>query len=1276
MPRTPTPATGRRTRTTALSVLTFSAALLTPAAPAQAEVTDPGGESPSAISAFDAKVSVGVRAQLSDRQPTDVWVKLTDTADLSAAYRIADWTERGEYVLDALRANAEASQAPLLTQLDATGATYTSYFISNAVHVEEATPDLVASLAAREDVGRIAESTVLELPAETREAAAATGTTEWGVAKIGADKVWSEYAARGEGVVVANVDTGVQYDHPALANAYRGSLGGGAYDHAHNWFDPSGECAEGPCDPHGHGTHTMGTMVGDDGAGNQIGVAPGATWIAARGCLPSGCPETMLLGAGQFLLAPTDLAGQNPKPEQRPNVINNSWGSGNGTSVDLWYADVINAWKAAGIVPLFANGNNGPGCGTSGSPGDNPGVYSVAATASTDAVASFSSRGAASDAEITPDIAAPGVSIRSSLPGGKYGASNGTSMATPHVAGAVALLMSAAPSLVGDEAAITALLDGSAVDVNDTKCGGTAADNNAAGEGRLDVYAAASAAPRVAVGAVTGTATDADTGQAIEGARVTFTGPRGTYATADASGAYAIRLPIGQYAVTTSYFGYETATSALTVTADAASVADSSLTPLPRYTVSGLATDGDGAPLPGASVSLGGTPYTPVTTGADGRYTFPGVPAGDYRLGVTRSTCEVPYAEDMTVGGDTAANVRLAWVTDAYGYGCRNGKTAWVEGTEKLTMSGDRLGTARIALPFTFTLYGDSSASAYATTSGVLSFKDDDGQVGPVKLPSGLHPNHALFPFWTDTTLDETSGVYTATRGKAPHREVVVEWRDVPIAGTGDRISYEVVIDEQGGIVFNYRGLGDAPATRGQNASIGIEDRAGKRGFQYSLKAASLHDGQSIRWVLPTHGWVEGVVTDANDRLPIAGATVDVADEDFTGTAQTTDAEGRYRLEVFKGRSSVEAAEDYYETDDDRVDVRRQGQTFTADFSLRTPDISIGRDSLDLTVPAGTGTTRELTVRNGSKDRLHYDTVALGALLPATGDGGTPGTVVETFTTPTQAWSVAPAGTRWIGYANGSIAEHTVDQVATGRSWRPYGYYLQSYALDMAYDSSRGLVCSMPQDMDYAIQCMDPDTGKLVKRITGYPSNYVQNNGLAYRADQDAFYVGSALTGLIHKVGGASNPGAQLGSCATGMPISGLAWHPTSGLLWTTTFDWSGLIYGLNPDTCEVVRTIAWPDAGWIPGGIEVDERGRLTAISPGTGRGYVIETGDAAVMSPGWLRLDGAIGTVKRGHDRTITLTVDTTGLAPGVYTTELVVRNDSGRTPVQRIPVTVTVT
>jgi subtilisin family serine protease len=372
-------------------------------------------------------------------------------------------------------------------------------------------------------------------------------TIEWNVIRVGAPDVWEQFTT-GEGIVVANVDTGVDFDHPALVNQYRGNLGGGSFDHNYNWWDPSNICpGDIPCDNNNHGSHTMGTMVGDDGGANQIGVAPGATWMAAKGCEQFTCSDFALLSSGQFITAPTNLAGQMPRPDLRPHVVNNSWGTTDGT--DQFYRATVQGWVAAGIFPQFSNGNSGPSCGTVGAPASYPESYGAGAFDINDVIASFSSRGASPiDGGIKPDIAAPGVNVRSAFNGGGYGTFSGTSMASPHVAAVVALMWSAAPGVTGDITATRTFLDDTADDHSFTTCGGTLDNNNTWGEGIIDALEAVTAAAGGGGGdELVGTITDEVTGDPIAGAmikakaqggaaQVTTSGPDGSYSFADLTG--------------------------------------------------------------------------------------------------------------------------------------------------------------------------------------------------------------------------------------------------------------------------------------------------------------------------------------------------------------------------------------------------------------------------------------------------------------------------------------------------------------------------------------------------------------------------------------------------------------------------------------------------------------------------------------------------------------------------------------------------------------------
>lgn len=271
---------------------------------------------------------------------------------------------------------------------------------------------------------------------------------EWGIDRIGAPGAWA-LGVDGTGAVVGSIDTGVEWTHPALQSRFRGYDPGnpGSPVLEGNWFDAvNGQST--PYDDNGHGTHVTGTMVGSDGE-NQIGVAPGARWIAAKAFSGAGQgQESWLLAAAQWMTAPTDASG-TPHPEWAPDVVNNSWGGGPG--LDEWFRPIVQTWRSVGIFPAFANGNAGPGEGTVSAPGNYPESFAVGATDQNDMVANFSSRGPSPYGEIKPEIAAPGVGIRSSIPGGGYGAASGTSMATPHVAGTVALLVSANANLTVDE---------------------------------------------------------------------------------------------------------------------------------------------------------------------------------------------------------------------------------------------------------------------------------------------------------------------------------------------------------------------------------------------------------------------------------------------------------------------------------------------------------------------------------------------------------------------------------------------------------------------------------------------------------------------------------------------------------------------------------------------------------------------------------------------------------------------------------------------------------
>jgi len=612
---------------------------------------------PAAPAPDKADIAQEVLDDLEATGTADFWLRFDARPDMSQFSRMADWDARGWAVYEALNSTAKDSQAEAVRTLRTSDLDFQSFYITNAIKVEGAGSATVDALAALPGVDAIYPSFEVTPPETVREtdSGMVPNAVAWGVEDINAPDVW-DLGITGEGIVVASIDTGVQWDHPALVGHYRGNNGDGTFDHNYNWYNDGHGNADFPNDGNGHGTHVTGTMVGDDGGENQIGVAPGATWIAANGCCPS---DAALIASGEWMLAPTDLAGQNPDPGLRPHVINNSWGS-IVPSNDPFMEDISEAWAAAGQFGVFANGNSGPACNTSGSPGSRIINYSVGNYNSGHTIATLSGRGAGQDGAIKPDISAPGSAIYSAWPGDGYNTISGTSMASPHVAGAVGLLWSGSPSMLGDVEGTRALLDSTAIDTEDLQCGGTAANNNVFGEGRLDVAALLAAAPMDA-GTLTGTVTDSVSGDPVSSATVAVTGSIDRTIQTDASGGYTLVLSAGDYTVEVSRFGYATATATVTITEEATTTHDVALDPSASATVSGTVTDGSGLGGPlAATVTVDGTPLSADTDPATGQYAL-SVPAGDYTLTATPTTPGyLPASQPITVGTeDVVANFAL-----------------------------------------------------------------------------------------------------------------------------------------------------------------------------------------------------------------------------------------------------------------------------------------------------------------------------------------------------------------------------------------------------------------------------------------------------------------------------------------------------------------------------------------------------------------------------------------------------------------------------------------
>ncbi len=396
--------------------------------------------------------------------------------------------------VDYLKDFASRTQASILAYLQSQSEDdvleFQSFWVANVIRAE-LTKRAILSLINRPDVGYIEEVPVVKLLDVGSGSGGATPkdpTPEWNIQKINADDVW-DLGYTGEGVIIGQLDTGVQASHPAFHNRFAGY-----------WFDACNGTTV-PYDDNSHGTHTMGTATGGDGPGpdvNDIGVAPGAHFTAAK-VFDAGGNACNIMAAFQWYAT---LVGDSGVPVR---VINNSWGSSSSTSLAFWSA--VLTWRSLDIIPVFAIGNDGPSPYSTNTPGNYPTVIGVGATTQSDNVASFSSRGPAPnqspwndtqywprpDWNLTkPDVSAPGQNVRSSVPGGGYQGGymwSGTSMATPHVTGAVAVMLQKNPFL--DFETVYNILTESAYHPPQ---GGTFPNNNY-GWGRIDLLAAINMVP-------------------------------------------------------------------------------------------------------------------------------------------------------------------------------------------------------------------------------------------------------------------------------------------------------------------------------------------------------------------------------------------------------------------------------------------------------------------------------------------------------------------------------------------------------------------------------------------------------------------------------------------------------------------------------------------------------------------------------------------------------------------------------------------------------------
>lgn len=393
---------------------------------------------------------------LAPGQTLRVIVHLADRTDVNQAARVSQ----------ELRWRADVAQAELREwlrgqQARGQAADIRPFWIFNGLAVT-ASGDVIHQIAARPEVTRVALNAIVSVPNRTQ----AAGSPGDNLTLIGAPAAWAR-GITGQGVVVALLDSGVDMTHPELAARWRGGT--------NSWFDPNGQHPDIPFDVNGHGTQTLGIILGSDAGGSPIGVAPDAQWIAAK--IFDDRDRATVEGIHQALQWVLDPDG-DPSTPDAPHVVNNSWAFVN-SSCDDEFADDLRALRAAGILPVFAAGVR-----DSVSPANTPEAFAAGSLEDAATIAGDSPRGPSicGTSTVFPTVVAPGENIHTTDRFGLYATQGGTSLAAAHVSGALALLLSADPTLSADEQ--QSILIETAVDL------GEPGPDNIFGYGRIDVAAA------------------------------------------------------------------------------------------------------------------------------------------------------------------------------------------------------------------------------------------------------------------------------------------------------------------------------------------------------------------------------------------------------------------------------------------------------------------------------------------------------------------------------------------------------------------------------------------------------------------------------------------------------------------------------------------------------------------------------------------------------------------------------------------------------------------
>ncbi|MCB0164220.1 MAG: S8 family serine peptidase [Anaerolineae bacterium] len=993
---------------------------------------------PSAQADSLAKIEASLLTDLAANGQTEFFVWLTDKADLSPADALPTKAEKGRFVFETLRDTAAQSQKALRQELDRQNLRYQPFYIANKILVQGGNQNTVLNLAARPDVARITANHPyqLERPRINRASTPKVAALESNISFIRADEAWA-LGYDGRGVVLAGNDTGLDWDHPALINQYRG-WNGTTVDHNYSWWDATGTYPNAPGDGYGHGTHTTGTMVGSDGAGNQIGVAPGSKTIHCKNMDDAGGgTDATFIECFEWDLAPWDLTGANPSPALAPDAINNSWGYWLGNQPQ--FEDEIAALQAAGIVVEVSAGNEGPDCSTLRSPGD---YQQSLTTGSVDHASGnlpgtltyFSSRGQSAlfPDEFIPDVMAPGENIRSSIPGGGYeGGWSGTSMAGPHVTGLIGLLWSANPGLRGQvNESIQIILDTS-VPLNGqtgSNCGGDygSGPNNDWGYGTIDALAAVQQA-RIfgGTGTLAGTVTDTQSQSPIGQAMIQATlSPTLTWQTAsDVSGTYTSTVFSGTYTVDVTKYGYLPAQMGnVTVISGATTTLDISLDPADAYTISGYVTDATtGRPL-SAIIDIDGYPGESLPTDPV---------SGFYSISLAAGTGYI-FQIRANGAGYTPLSYNIEPLT-----GDQN---------QDFELTVDIIACTAPGYTPTYQFFDDFEAGLSQWTASGLWHQEAEADTCGAQAMPFPSPTQAAYYGLVDSctyadsspfegTLTLATPISLPTSGQAAL--AFSSYEQTECGGNCDWDNRTIEISADGGGSWDILGEGDTEEVW-YRSSFDLTPYLGQEVIarfrfdsvdsQYNNYLGWLVDDVGIQTgcVPLTGGHVYGYVYDANTNLPLVGA--DIATETIGST--TTDSNGFYQLFAPPGTYTMAA-------------------TTTGGYGSQSQTITVDEDDTlrqDFHLPAGMlgelPPNLAATLQFGEQKTVSFPLTNVGNLATTFTIQEGPGSAVSSDPPPVSVGlhAVGQRHTRSLEKSTEAGPPHETDTSLSASNPDPFGY--------------------------------------------------------------------------------------------------------------------------------------------------------------------------------------------------------------------------------------------